>query len=224
MVPRETPGQRPVDAPQPAPDQTPQQVPGQAPDQAPPQPTPAPGDQTGEPQAERPSVGEMLRQLERMQRAGTGQQQDSERLRQAARELADTLSDEEKKQLAERWLPRPDSGSGPSRVGEGLLEEQPPDGPPPFDRFEDVDLRPDEEFEGRTIAEWLGPQGTEGEPAPPARGRALARKAQTEAERAVEKAVVPSRYHELIQRYFGRLEETVDKAAATKPASGDDTP
>ena len=63
----------------------------------------------------------------------------------------------------------------------------------------------------------------EGEPAPPARGRALARKAQTEAERAVEKAVVPSRYHRYIQRYFGRLEETVEKAAGGG-AQSDDQP
>jgi hypothetical protein len=109
-------------------------------------------------------------------------------------------------------------------MGEGRLDEQPPDGPPPFERFEDVDLRGDGQVEGRTIAEWLGPHGAEGEPGPPARGRALARKAQTEAERAVEKAVVPSRYHKFIQRYFGRLQETVDKAAAAEPASGDDTP
>ncbi|MHC4900347.1 MAG: hypothetical protein ACYTGD_01665 [Planctomycetota bacterium] len=223
-VPQETPGQAPDEAPQPSPDQAPQQMPGQAPDQAPPQQVPAAGDETGDQPRERPSVGEMLRELERMQREATEHQQDSERLRQAARELADTLSEDEKRELAERWLPKPDSGPGPSRVGEGLLDEQPPDGPPPFEQFEDVDLRGDEMVEGRTIAEWLAPEDAEGEPAPPARGRARARKAQTEAERAVEKAVVPSRYHQFIQRYFGRLEETVDKAAADSAPSGDDKP
>ncbi len=166
----------------------------------------------------------MLRELERMQRDATGQQQDSERLRQAARELADTLSEDEKRALAERWLPRPDPSPGASRVGAGLLEEQPPDGAPPFDTIEDIDLRGDAETEGRVIAEWLDPEGTHGEPVPPDRGRALARKAQTDAERAVEKAVVPSRYHKFIQRYFGRLEETVDKAAAARPAPGDEKP
>jgi hypothetical protein len=220
QVPREVPGQVPDQVPP----QVPSQEPGQTPDQTQPQQVPTAGDETGEPQAERPSVGETLRQLERMRREAGENQQDSERLRQAARELADTLSEEEKRELAERWLPKPETSPGADRTGTGRLAEQSPDGPPPFERFEDVDLRGDGEVEGRTIADWLGPQGAEGEPAPPARGRALARKAQTEAERAVEKAVVPSRYHKFIQRYFGRLEETVDKAAAAEPASGDDAP
>jgi hypothetical protein len=34
---------------------------------------------------------------------------------------------------------------------------------------------------------------------------------------------VPSRYHEFIQRYFGRLAETVDRAAAAAPPPAKDT-
>ncbi|MHC4775560.1 MAG: hypothetical protein ACYTBR_09880, partial [Planctomycetota bacterium] len=218
QVPQRTPGE--------APDQAPQEVPGQAPGQAPPQPPSQPvgGDEAGEQRQERPSVGEALRRLGRARRDAMERRQDSERLRQAARELADTLSEDEKRALAERWLPKQDPSPGAGRVGEGLLQEQPPDGTPPFDTIEDIDLRGDDEVEGRIIAEWLDPEGAQGGPGPPARGRALARKAQTDAERAVEKAVVPSRYHKYIQRYFGRLEETVDKAAAAEPSSGDDKP
>jgi hypothetical protein len=221
-VPQQRPGE--------APEQVPQEVPGQAPDQAPPrspqppQQVPGAGDEAGEHPQQRPSVGEALRQLERMRREATDRQHDSERLRQAARELADTLSEEEKRELADRWLPKPDTGPGPSRVGAGRLDQQTPDGLPPFDTFEDVDLRPDEENEGQIILDWLDPLGADGEPAPPARGRALARQAQTDAERAVEKAVVPSRYHRYIRRYFGRLEETVDRAATGSAAAGDDQP
>jgi hypothetical protein len=160
-----------------------------------------------------------------MQREGEGRQQDSERLRQAARELADSLSDQEKRELAERWMQRPQADPGGSRVGASRLDEQPPDGPGPFERLQDVDLREEVgQDEGRIIAEWLDPGSGDGEPALPARGRARARAARTEAERAVEKAVVPSRYARYIRRYFGRLEETVDKAASgPAPARDDDS-
>ncbi|MHC4718060.1 MAG: hypothetical protein ACYS5V_13895, partial [Planctomycetota bacterium] len=161
--PQQGPGQVPDQVPQPAPgqapDQAPQEVPRQAPDQAPPQhpsqPVPVGSDEAGEQRQERPSVGEALRQLGRARRDAMERRQDSERLRQAARELADTLSEDEKRALAERWLPKPDPNPGAGRVGEGLLQEQPPDGTPPFDTIEDIDLRGDAEDEGRIIAEWL---------------------------------------------------------------------
>jgi hypothetical protein len=222
QIPGQTPDQVPRQIPGQTPDQAPPQIPGQAPDQAPQQQVPVAGDETGEQQPDRPSVGEALRQLERLRREATEHRQDGERLRRAARELAENLSEEEQRQLAERWLPKQDTSPGPGRVGAGRLDEQPPDGPPPFDTFEDVDLRGGDQDEGRIIAEWLGPEGTDGESGPPARGRALTRKAQTEAERAVEKSVVPSRYHRYIQRYFGRLEETVDRAANGGARSSDE--
>jgi hypothetical protein len=202
----------------------PQETPGRPPDQGPRQQMPAAADETGTEPQQRPSVSDTLRELERMRREATQRGQDSERLREAARELADNLTEDEKRELAERWLPNPDTESGTSRVGSGLLDEQTPEELPPFDTFEDVDLRGDDADEGQIISEWLGPEGGDGEPAPPARGRALARKARSDAERAVEKAVVPSRYYRFIQRYFGRLEETVDKAAGTTAPPGDDQP
>jgi hypothetical protein len=233
--PQEQPGERTQEVPQAGdgeqqqqqqPQQVPQQVPGQPPQEGPTQEVPVPGEEppdAGRPPARRPSVSEMLREMERMQREGEGQQQDSERLRQAARDLADSLTDQEKRELAERWMQRPQADPGGTRLGAGQLDEQPPDGAAPFETIEDVDLREEgAEDEGRIIAEWLGPEGGEGEPALPARGRARARAARTEAERAVEKAVVPSRYAKYIRRYFGRLEETVDKAAERTPAEGGD--
>jgi hypothetical protein len=164
----------------------------------------------------------MLREMERMQRDGAGRQQDSERLRQAARKLADSLTDEEKRELAERWMQRPQADAGGTRVGSGRADAQPPDGAAPFEKTEDVDLREEPAGdEGRIIAEWLGGDEGDAEPVLPARNRARARAARTEAERAVEKAVVPSRYGKYIRRYFGRLEETVDKAAAERAPAQD---
>ncbi|MHC4709458.1 MAG: hypothetical protein ACYTA3_03300 [Planctomycetota bacterium] len=149
--PEPQPAAVPQQRPGPEPEQVPREMPGQTPNQTPPQQVPTAGDETGEPQPERPSVGEALRQLERMRREATENQQDSERLRQAARELADTLSEDEKRELAERWLPKPGASPSAGRTGTGLLEEQPPDGPPPFDRFEDVGGRgPDHRRLART--------------------------------------------------------------------------
>ncbi len=127
----------------------------------------------------------------------------SERLREAARRLADTLTDQEKERLARSWLSEPGSGAG--RDG----GPQPP--PLPFEGVEDVDLRGDQEPE-RLIAEWLDDELPGGQGQSGSRGRSRVRAARSAAEQAVEKNVVPSRYHGLIQRYFGRLEETVEKA------------
>ncbi len=59
----------------------------------------------------------------------------------------------------------------------------------------------------------------------PGGGRTIVREARGAAEQAVEESVVPSRYHAFIQRYFGRLAETVDRAEAgtssNEPAQSD---
>ena len=65
--------------------------------------------------------------------------------------------------------------------------------------------------------EWLGRESDEGGPSRTDRGEArhLIRRAREGAQRAVNESGVPSRYHDLIRRYFGRLEDTVRKATST---------
>ena len=86
--------------------------------------------------------------------------------------------------------------------------------------IEDLDLRDtDDAGEGQVIATWLGEESRPGEPG---RGtQPLVRRAQSEAERAVEESAVPSRYAGIIRRYFGRLNETVNRAAGQAPARGE---
>ena len=101
--------------------------------------------------------------------------------------------------------------------------------PGPLPQFEDIDLREDGEA-GKIIAEWLSDEAPEGGQPADERARRLVRSAQSRAEQAIDESVVPSRYHSLIRRFFGRLDDTFDRAARdtksdpdTKP-SGDGEP
>jgi len=89
------------------------------------------------------------------------------------------------------------------------------------DRTDKVDIRGDESAE-RIIAQWLS--DTPPDPDDPnvrATARAAAservQQAQKVAERAVNDSAVNRRYHRSIQRYFGRLQEAIDKAARGQP-------
>ncbi len=180
---------------------------------------------------EQPSVSELLRQLQRARQEADGKQADSERLREAARKLAETMTDEQKQQLLDQWMrmqgtDQDEPGTPPEGMGNGgdpgaekdsdVLEQRRPRLPPPA--FEDVDLRELGEPNQQIIAEWLSDAPVEGAPTPAgAGGRAAVRRARNAAEQAVEKSVVPSRYHEFIRRYFGRLEKSVDTPPPAKP-------
>ncbi len=113
-----------------------------------------------------------------------------------------------------RWPSRHPAGSD-----SGHLEQQRTR--PPLPAFEDVDLRDlDEQIRQnqQIIAEWLSDAPVEGAPTPVgAGGRVAVRRARNAAEQAGEKSVVPSRYHEFIRRYFGRLEKSVDTPPPAKP-------
>ena len=198
-----------------------------------------PGEQPGETPGPQPSVSELLRQMQEMQKDAQGKQADSERLREAARKLADTMTDEQKQQLLEQWMRMQSTdqdkpGTPPEGMGGGgdpggekdsdVLDQQRTRPPPPA--FEDVDLRDlDEQIRQnqQIIAEWLSDAPLEGAPTPAgAGGRAAVRRARNAAEQAVEKSVVPSRYHEFIRRYFDRLEKSVDTPPpANTDADGD---
>ena len=208
---QERPQETPRQAPQPGAQEMPQQAPQETPQQGTQPGTQGQGTQHEQPPGE--SVSETLRELERMRRGAGQDREASERLRQAARELADTLSDEEKRELAERWLPRGEESGQSTGRGEGRLDLRPPADTARFETFDDVDLRDDTDDDaGRIIAEWLSDEAEAPGSGTAARGRAL-RRAQAEAEQALEKSIVPSRYHSFIRRYFGRLEETFERAA-----------
>ncbi|MEE8459692.1 MAG: hypothetical protein V3S08_07455 [Phycisphaerales bacterium] len=197
-------------------------------------PTEQPMKQPGETPGTQPTVSELLRQMQQMQQEAQGKQADSERLREAARKLADTMTDQQKQQLLEQWMrmqgtDQDNPDTPPERLGgrgdpgsekDGdLLEQQRTRPPPPA--FEDVDLRDlDEQIRQnqQVIAEWLSSESFEGAPAPAgAGGRAAVRRARNAAEQAVEKSIVPSRYHEFIRRYFDRLEKSLDTPPTAKP-------
>jgi len=185
------------------------------------QPAPRPGEEPAEPQADgqsgqdqaEPSPGEAIRQIERRRGMAERQHEAAERARQAASEMAENMTDEERRRWAEQWQRE----FGTSGAGKGgLISPDRADAPSYApEQMDELNLS-DDELAGRLIAEWLGDEridratgATEAGPASQRLGRA-----RRDAERAVEESAVPSRYHRLIQRYFGRLGETIDKAAA----------
>jgi hypothetical protein len=142
-----------------------------------------------------------------------------QRLREAARRMAESGDEEQRRRWAEQWM-RQDSGDGddPGDMP-GLLQDSGDGDWSPQD-LEPLDLAGPETPQ-ETVAQWLSDE----EPSPGAptgNGTSRAqrvRSAQQVAERAVNEAVVPNRYHRFIKRYFDRLQETVERAA-TEPAPG----
>ena len=109
------------------------------------------------------------------------------------------------------------------RIAEQIARERGPGAEDFTDaRTSDMDARRPSDPEndaGRVIAEWL----TEGKPdADPSRGgvdtkRRLAEAAQG-AQRAIEEQQAPSRYYDIIRRYFQRLPAAVERAAPAPDA------
>ncbi|MCH8210345.1 MAG: hypothetical protein IIB99_03125 [Planctomycetes bacterium] len=163
----------------------------------------------------RRSLQEMLRRLAGAQRDADKGQADSRRLRDAARKLADTLSEQEKQRFAEQWLR--EFGSKPGTDDAQRAETSPPESPI-FRETETVDIGGDEAAKN-IIARWLGDEVIEGEPQRTQRSGEVIRRAQSAAEQAVDQTAVPRRYHELIQRYFGKLDETVQRAASSSKSA-----
>lgn len=167
-------------------------------------------------------LGKALRELARKKRDAAKGKKASERLREAARKLADSLSDEEKRELAEKWMgefnkpadneplprgsedPQNTHGSAADRIVQNTKDNLEPD-------IEDVDVTGDNPA-AKSIFEWLSDQPIEGDPQRTTQSKQVVRKARSAAEHAVGESTVPKRYHDLIQRYFGKLNDTVEKA------------
>jgi hypothetical protein len=157
---------------------------------------PAPGDAAGEPP---PSPTGALRRLAERQRSAAESQRLSERMRELARRMAEA---EERGGAASP--PEAEAGSREAGLGGAPLRRS---GDEPFapEGTEDLDLggtEPATPMAGELLGagEGQGPLDREA-------ARRVVREARHVAERAVDESVVPSRYHRLIRRYFGRLGE-----------------
>lgn len=207
--------------PQQTPNQPQQQQSQQAERQAEPGTTPSP-----QPPA---TPSELLRRLADRSNAAREQRQTSERLRQAARELAQRMTPQEREQWAQQWQREQGQSNDPDRNPLSHGESNRTDGPSsppqstaqhPLTNYEadTKDIGGTDPGE-RTLAQWLS-EAPPGEPLPsntPSGATQRIRQAQQVAERAVDESIVQKRYHRLIQRYFGGLPQTVDKAV-TPPA------
>jgi len=195
----------------------------------------APEEQAGTAPSETPQdAPSMLRELERLRDQAQQQQQYSEQMRQRARELADTLSPEQKREL-ERWASaqqredqpaeRPDSpqdrmGSDHSKVDANRPQHNSGTGDAPGAQPGDND-RTGEPTRidttgitsdlaqpaagGTGVGELPGDEHSIDDPSGRVSSTRLNRAAQRAAERAIEQGEIPSRYHRLIRRYFRTL-------------------
>jgi hypothetical protein len=186
-----------------------------------------------------PDAVKALKELAERQSTAEQNQQMSERLRQTARELARNMTPEQREEWARQWqremgnLDRPPQDSPPeSALGKNSRNDADskvggqgssaamakPDRTLTGAQTEDVDLRMNDTGD-RVIAQWLDgadPNAPQGTAASGASQRIV--QAQDAAERAVNDAAVPPRYHSFIKRVFGRLNQTT-KEAASGPAS-----
>lgn len=189
-------------------------------------------------------LGEALRKLAEKQREAAKGKSSSKQLREAARKIADSLSDEEKRELAQKWMsefnkpsdnanplpnasnnPQDITGSEADSIAQAANENLQPD-------IEDVDLTENKPGD-KSIFEWLSDQPVTGDSQKTTQSKQVVRKAQSAAEHAVGDSTVPKRYHDLIKRYFGKLNDTVEKATKqtdnntkvkiTKPTTEDDS-
>ncbi|MEM7230254.1 MAG: hypothetical protein AAF432_15720 [Planctomycetota bacterium] len=239
----------PTDPAQPPPSDTPQSPPQDAPTPNPPsnqpenaqenqqsnpqQPQDGPLNPSGEgegPVSDRPDaprdLSETLRDLESTRRNAAEQRRSGDRARDIARELADRDEAAERARMNDARTREGEGGANGQEPGQA---ESPltlaPDATPLDAEAQNVDAS-GQELADELIASWIG-----GNPNLPAgQGRitsseraARAAAARRVAERAVNESNVPSRYHDLIKRYFGDFTSTVEKAAGE--AAGDaDTP
>lgn len=198
---------------------------------------PASGDSN--PATDQSSAGDRIKQtLRELNERGESAEQarrQSEDSREAARELANQMTPQERERL-EQWareferqdqdmLPgngRPPGADEPAGRGGGGEDEANALDEEFFSAEEELDLREDA-TDQRTLAQWLADEqpadGEAGETT--GGGNPIVAQAQRAAERAVNEGAVPRRYHDFIQRYFGRFRKTIEQAAETAGETGD---
>lgn len=164
------------------------------------------------------SPGDALREMQQRRDAANQMRQSSERMRQRSREMAEGQRSQATASEAET-----PGGDGAGRSSSIQRSDDQTAHEPLQHEIEDLDLR-DENIEGgELIAEWMDPSSPrQGDPQTRrVEAEQRVRQAQEIAERAVNESAVPSRYHERIRRYFGRLNETVERAS---DGANQDTP
>ena len=128
------------------------------------------------------------------------------------------MSEEERQQWLDQWRQGgPADGIGTEAQQTPARSDAPSFTAPESDAWRLAEEGPASEV----IAEWLTDErsGVPGDAAAGEQAGQVLQRAQRAADRAVDDAVVPRRYHEFIKRYFGRLRETVDDAAARRGAA-----
>ncbi len=182
----------------------------------------APGSSTSESQrtGERSGQGESndgvgramdkVRELADRQRMAQQSREEAARLREQAERVMQDLSPQEREELR--------------RLAEQIARERGPNTDDFSDaRTSDMDARrpsDPEDDAGRVIAEWLSegrPEGDSSRGAVDAQRR-LAEAAQG-AQRAIEEQQAPSRYSDIIRRYFQRLPAAVERSAPAPDAT-----
>ena len=187
---------------------------------------PATGEQSSADGTRRPT--DKIRDVANRRDGAARRREISEQLREAAERMASGRRPESAGDTRDRGAgadsgesPRRDS-QPPRRVADGAdAGIDPADGapdlaePPPFaaDDVQDVNLSGEDPGE-QIIAQWLTdePVGEASESTAGEGGRIAT--AQRAAQRAIEQSAVPPRYRGPIQRFFGRLPETVKRAGA----------
>jgi hypothetical protein len=167
-------------------------------------PEPAPG---GSPSRGLERLRDTLQRLAQREGGAEDAREQAERLRQAARELIDNASPEQREELARRW-----GGST-----KGARESVPPAQPRAWTgATTPVDVRrgPGRDSQPRedVIAEWYSRDRGTGASAQPRMDQVL-RQAARSAEEAIEQQVVPTRYTDLVRRVFKRYEERAEPPA-----------
>lgn len=183
------------------------------PGEQPPQPPPTIGDRAR-------NVREILEEIDRSGRFADRDQEISQEMRDAAKELLEQMSPQEREEIA-RWAAqkaREMEGGGPGDMSPGLssnrsLPTQAIDSPPFDFETDEVDLvNRDEGVNDRVIAEMYGPE----EPRPqgeidrhPMAARQVREAAQA-IERALNEEAIPARYRTLIRNWARRLPQTIE--------------
>ena len=212
----------------------------------------ASGGSDGPHSSAQPSLEQLLERAESARRSAAAERQSARNFRERADELGQRVSDAERQQR-NRWSAAearerahappageappagdPPAGASDARAGAGagadaLGNTRPRR--PIFDEIVDLDLRSPKGSADRdavTIAEWFDEPASGGLEEGAAQRNQVDRSqridaAQRSAERAIEQANLPSRYHPLMRRYFGRVDRAVERSGAGSDDGGGST-
>lgn len=166
-----------------------------------------------------------MREVAERQQSAEQREQASERMRQASRRLAGRNEKQRDRWVGESTRDEQSIADAEGGANAGRTPSDSPSnqsaGHTPNAESEPVDLTGAEPGD-QTLAEWLSDENVDPENLPTGDSSSASQRAERArqvAERAVNDSVVHRRYHPLIKKYFGRLPETVESAAAGRQSS-----